>query len=625
GTLTNANNALNGMSYTPAANYNGPDTLTIDTNDQGNTGSGGALADNAAVSITVAAVNDAPQNTVPGTQTMDEGETLVFSQANGNKISTADLDAGSSPVKVTLTATNGSLTLASTSGLSFTTGDGTNDPIISFTSTITNANNALNGMSYTPTLGFTGSGSVSIDTNDQGNTGSGGAKSDTDTVSVTVNGVATETPTRTNTATRTSTSTRTATFTTTSTPTRTPTFTRTSTSTRTATSTTTSTSTRTATFTRTATQTTTQTATRTSTSTTTATTAATSTGTITVAATSTATATAVAATGTGTSTATANPAATDTATSVAATGTSTSTATANPAGTSTSTSTVNPVATDTATAVAATGTSTSTATTNPEATSTSTYTAVTNPTGTSTRTSTPTVTASGTSVSVQTATATPTACEAFTDVDPGDTFYEYINCLACHGVIGGFPDGTFRENASITRGQISKIVSNAAGFNEDPGEQIYSDVPPGSPFYAYINRLTNRGIVAGYPCPTRPDGGSDCNPENPSLFKPNEDATRGQMAKIVSNAAGFDEAVSGQFYADVPQQGEGSQFYNWIMRLTNRGVMSGYACGSPDPRSGPCDSQNRPYFRPGNTVTRGQAAKIVSNTFFPQCQAPDEK
>jgi hypothetical protein len=179
----------------------------------------------------------------------------------------------------------------------------------------------------------------------------------------------------------------------------------------------------------------------------------------------------------------------------------------------------------------------------------------------------------------------------------------------------------FRLNNPITRGQIAKIVSNAAGFNEDPGNQIYADVPPGSPFYPYVNRLTHRNIVAGYPCPQRP-GGEDCTPENSSLYRPNANATRGQMAKIVSNAIGYSEAVSGQHYADVPPTGEGSQFYPWIMRLTNRDVMGGYPCGAQDPRSGPCDDQNRPYFRPANEVTRGQASKIVANTFFPDCLAP---
>ncbi|HYP39176.1 MAG TPA: S-layer homology domain-containing protein, partial [Chloroflexia bacterium] len=211
----------------------------------------------------------------------------------------------------------------------------------------------------------------------------------------------------------------------------------------------------------------------------------------------------------------------------------------------------------------------------------------------------------------------------FPDNQPGDTFYEYIQCLACRGIVTGYPDGMFHAERHITRGQISKMVSNAAGFFEDPGDQIYQDVPPGSTYYAYINRLTNRGIMSGYPCPERP-GGGDCDPDNPVIFLPNANATRGQLAKIVSNTAGFKEPVSGQFYSDVPPTGQGSQFYEWIMRLTNRDVMSGYACGSAGE---PCDGQNRPYFRWAAEVTRGQASKIVANTFFPDChtQSPARK
>jgi hypothetical protein len=216
-------------------------------------------------------------------------------------------------------------------------------------------------------------------------------------------------------------------------------------------------------------------------------------------------------------------------------------------------------------------------------------------------------------------------------VEPGDTFYEYIQCLVCKDVIGGFPDNTFQANAPITRGQIAKIVSNAARFNDDPGNQIYADVPPGSPFYVWINRLTNRGVVGGYPCPTKPTkpgevlGAEECTPDNSSLYKPNANATRGQLAKIVSNAAGLDGAVSGQHYEDVPTTGEGSQFYVWIMRLTDLDVMGGYPCGTTDTRSGPCGNPAMPYFKPGDAITRGQTAKIVSNTFFPNCQAPAQQ
>ncbi|MEA2574142.1 MAG: large repetitive protein [Chloroflexia bacterium] len=317
---------------------------------------------------------------------------------------------------------------------------------------------------------------------------------------------------------------------------------------------------------------------------------------------------------TSTPTATNTPTDTATSTGVPPTNTPTNTATSTPAPPSNT-------PTNTATGTVPTSTSvpaTSTATTAP---ATNTSAPATNTSAPATNTTVASVTATRTSVAGATSTPTLVCTTNFPDNQPGDTFYSYIQCLVCRGVVSGFPDGMFHAGWNITRGQISKVVANAAGFFEDPGSQIYQDVPPGSPYYAYVNRLTNRGLVSGYPCPTKPGqaapGDTPCTPENPSLFRPNFNATRGQLAKIVSNSAGYNEAVSGQYYADVPSSGAGSEFYTWIMRLTNRGVMSGYQCGTN--HSEPCDVQNHPYFRPGIEVTRGQASKIVANTFFPNC------
>src|SRR3954463_10944718 len=66
----------------------------------------------------------------------------------------------------------------------------------------------------------------------------------------------------------------------------------------------------------------------------------------------------------------------------------------------------------------------------------------------------------------------------FSDVPPGSTFYDYILCLYCHNIIGGYPDGTFRPNANVTRGQLSKIVAKSAGFNGNPGSQLFEDILP---------------------------------------------------------------------------------------------------------------------------------------------------
>ena len=63
GTVAAINTAIAGLVYKGTANYNstrGAETLTMVTNDQGNTGSGGAQSDTDTVAITVNAVNDAP-------------------------------------------------------------------------------------------------------------------------------------------------------------------------------------------------------------------------------------------------------------------------------------------------------------------------------------------------------------------------------------------------------------------------------------------------------------------------------------------------------------------------------------------------------------------------------------
>src|SRR5205823_80342 len=86
------------------ANINGAAAVQIVTNDMGNTGSGGSLSDTDTVNVTVNAVNDAPVNSVPAAQSTNEDTTLVFSAANGNAISLADLDVneGTGLVRVTL-------------------------------------------------------------------------------------------------------------------------------------------------------------------------------------------------------------------------------------------------------------------------------------------------------------------------------------------------------------------------------------------------------------------------------------------------------------------------------------------------------------------------------------------
>ncbi|HUS16726.1 MAG TPA: S-layer homology domain-containing protein, partial [Chloroflexia bacterium] len=216
--------------------------------------------------------------------------------------------------------------------------------------------------------------------------------------------------------------------------------------------------------------------------------------------------------------------------------------------------------------------------------------------------------------------ATTTPCPIqFTDVSPTDPFYPYIRCLVCRGIISGYSDGTYRGGNNLTRGQAAKIVSNAAGFSDavPSTQQSFEDVPMSDPFWVYIERLATRGYISGYQCGF-PPAGNCVPPANRPYFLTYNNITRGQISKVVANAAGLNNAIPStqQTFADVPY---GNAFWIYIERLAALNVISGYNCGGPGE---PCDGQNRPYYRWTANVTRNQAAKIVANTFFPGCETP---
>ncbi len=253
------------------------------------------------------------------------------------------------------------------------------------------------------------------------------------------------------------------------------------------------------------------------------------------------------------------------------------------------------------------------------------------PTLTPTPTRTPTLTPTPTRT--LSPTITPTHAPhigQFEDVPPGSTFYDFVECMGTHGIIGGYPCGGpgepcyvppkpyFRTNNNVTRGQVSKMVASAAGWT-DPvpsSQQTFADVPPGSTFWAWIEHLAGRGIIGGYPCG---GPGEPCvAPTYRPYFRLTNNLTRGQLAKIVSEAAQYTETPTFQLFEDVPPT---NTFYLWVQRVGSRGIVAGYPCGGPGE---PCGSPGRelPYYRPANNVTRGQTAKIVTNTFFPNCQTP---
>jgi hypothetical protein len=135
----------------------------------------------AARQIAVTAVDDPPTLTVPGAQMATQS--IVFSTARGNSIVVNDVDAGGNLIEVSLMATNGRITLASTKGLSFVTGDGRDDGTVRFSGSMSNINTALNGLAINA-KGMPGT--LYIGVNDQGHKGLGGPKATTASVAMTI-------------------------------------------------------------------------------------------------------------------------------------------------------------------------------------------------------------------------------------------------------------------------------------------------------------------------------------------------------------------------------------------------------------------------------------------------------
>lgn len=121
---------------------------------------------------------------------MTEDGALIYSTVNFNAISIADSNANDSPLEVTLGATHGTLTLATTAGLTFSLGDGVADIGLTFRGTLSDINAAMDGLKFLPDRNFTGTAHIAITTNDLGQPDGGVALSDSDRLTIYVLDVA---------------------------------------------------------------------------------------------------------------------------------------------------------------------------------------------------------------------------------------------------------------------------------------------------------------------------------------------------------------------------------------------------------------------------------------------------
>lgn len=118
----------------------------------------------------------------------------------------------------------------------------------------------------------------------------------------------------------------------------------------------------------------------------------------------------------------------------------------------------------------------------------------------------------------------PASAQAFSDIQ-GSWAASCISELTQRGVLSGYPDGTFRPNAAVTRAEFAAMVGKA--FPSAPRTRTavsFVDVP--SNFWASnaINTATQTGFMSGYPG---------------NVFNPSQNIPRAQVLVALSNGLGY--------------------------------------------------------------------------------------
>jgi hypothetical protein len=117
------------------------------------------------------------------------------------------------------------------------------------------------------------------------------------------------------------------------------------------------------------------------------------------------------------------------------------------------------------------------------------------------------------------------ALPEYDDVPESHPFADAIAWATEWNIVGGYPDGTFRPGAPITRGAVAAWMHRFVGEPEADLPTGFSDVPDSHLFAEAIAWLKDAGVTQGYP-----DG----------TFRPGQQITRGGLAVWMCGLSGID-------------------------------------------------------------------------------------
>jgi hypothetical protein len=171
----------------------------------------------------------------------------------------------------------------------------------------------------------------------------------------------------------------------------------------------------------------------------------------------------------------------------------------------------------------------------------------------------------------------------FVDVLFGHPFLTEIFHLEDDGILGGFPDGTYRPGNVVSRQAMSAFLYRLAGEPAfvDPAMPTFIDVSASHPFFSEIEWMAAEGISTGFQPGPR--------------YRPSDAVTRQAMSAFMYRFADeppFTPPGSPTF-SDV---GPAHPFYEQIEWMADAGISTGFADGT---------------FKPAAAVTRQSMAAFL--------------
>jgi PKD repeat protein len=185
--------------------------------------------------------------------------------------------------------------------------------------------------------------------------------------------------------------------------------------------------------------------------------------------------------------------------------------------------------------------------------------------------------------------------------DVGNKHWAHNEIMACveAGIVSGYPDGTYRPEAPVSRAQMAVFLSRAVLRGDEnvptgPAEASFDDVPTDFWAYDYVEYARLRNIIRGYA-----DG----------RYHPGGIVNRAGMAVFIGRSVvdpTGDQGLASYLPPQVPTFGDVRQTNAWswsyrhVEYVAEQEIVSGYLDG---------------LYHPEQTCSRGQMAVFFARAF----------